>query len=138
MQKSIFLILLSIIIFGANCRKTENDIPYTPVDITININEPAFFNLTAISGHEAIVGGSMGIIIYRKGFDEFIALERHVPFNVSENCRVDILEDDVTLEDPCSGSQWLILDGSIIQGPAAQPLLQYSTSFNNPFLRIYN
>ena len=130
--------LLIFVLFGAKCEKSQNDIPYHPVDITININQPSYFNLTAISGHETIVGGSMGIIVYRNSFDEFTALERHVPFNVGENCRVEILDDLVTLEDPCSGSQWLIMDGSLIKGPASQPLLQYNTSFNDPILRIYN
>lgn len=138
MRKTLVLIFSSIVLLGSKCRKTDNDIPYHPVDITININEPSFFNLTAVSGHETVIGGSMGIVIYRKSFNEFVALERHVPYHVSDNCRVDVLDDDVTLEDPCSGSQWLIIDGSIIKGPASQPLLQYNTSFNNPILRIYN
>ena len=138
MQKTSVLILISLVIFGAKCRKTDSEIPYTPVDITININQPSYFNLTAVSGHETVVGGSLGIVIYRKSFNEFVALERHVPYQVSSNCRVDVLDDDVTLEEPCSGSQWLIIDGSVIKGPAVQPLLQYSTSFNDPILRIFN
>lgn len=138
MRKSIILLLLSIVIFGTKCRKLENDIPFVPVDISININEPQFFNLTAIGGNESIVGGSLGIVIYRKNFNEFKAFDRHAPYNVSSNCRVHVLDDEVILEDACSGSQWLIIDGSLIKGPAEQPLKEYNTSFNDPILRIYN
>ncbi len=138
MRRTLVLLVVSLIVFGSKCQKENNVIPYVPVDITININEPAYFNLLAISGYETVVGGSLGIVIYRKGFDEFVALERHVPYQVEENCRVDVLDDGVTLEDPCSNSQWLIIDGSVLQGPASQPLLQYNTSFNSPYLHIYN
>lgn len=138
MKKSLVLVLISMMFFGARCRKAENSIPYVPIDITININQPAYFNLTAINGYENVVGGSMGLIVYRKGFDEFIVYERHAPFNVSERCQVNVLEDGITIEDPCSGSQWLIIDGSILKGPAINPLLQYGTTYTNPFLRIYN
>lgn len=137
-MKKTILILLSFAFLSSKCNRRKDDIPYVPINITININEPAFFNLTSVGGHETIVGGSLGIIIYRNGFDEFSAIERHVPYNVNENCQVAILDDEVTLDDPCSESQWLIIDGSILNGPTSKNLLQYDTSFNNPILRIFN
>lgn len=131
-------LLLILIVFLAGCRRDNTDIPYVSFDFTININEPSFFDLQVVGGHETVVGGSLGIIIYRSNFDQFVALERHSPYNVEENCQVSVTEDDITIEDPCSGSQWVITDGSIISGPTSQGLLQYKTVFNNPYLRVYN
>ena len=46
--------------------------------------------------------------------------------------------DGYTIEDPCSGSQWYIFDGSIIQGPTTAPLERYTTTWIPPVLTIRN
>lgn len=128
-------------IFGlttGGCKKEKSRIPYFPVDFTINLNEPQWFNLVSITGWEYLTGGSKGIVIYRHTLDEFVAFDRHSTYNVGEGCRVEVSDDNITLEDECSDSQWLIIDGSILQGPASVPLQAYNTTFNDPYLRIYN
>jgi hypothetical protein len=47
-------------------------------------------------------------------------------------------EDNVLVSDPCSDSQWLITDGTIVQGPTAFALETYNTSFSDPILYITN
>ena len=138
MFKPIFSVLLvcSFLVFPS-CTGDNTQIPFVAVDFTININEPAYFNLTAISGYEYVVGGSMGIVVYRNSFNEFTAMDRHSTYRVDDNCQVEVV-DDILLEDPCSGSQWLLSDGSLINGPAEVALKQYNTVYNAPFLRIYN
>ncbi len=133
------LLILSTLIFSfSGCRKNPDQIPYTPVEISINLNEPAFFDLGVVGGYVKIVGGSRGIIIYRTSLDEFVALDRHSTYNVDSNCQVDVEDDGVILSDECSDSQWLIIDGSVLHGPANAPLERYNTTFTNPLLRIYN
>ncbi|MFM7104840.1 MAG: hypothetical protein ACKOW8_04900 [Flavobacteriales bacterium] len=123
---------------GVSCRRDNGQVPLVPVNIQININQPDFFNLSVISGWIYITGGSRGIIVYRKAQDEFIALERHSAFNPAEGCAVTVNSDGVIISDPCSDSQWLITDGSVLKGPAAAPLQVYKTDFQNPFLNITN
>jgi nitrite reductase/ring-hydroxylating ferredoxin subunit len=108
------------------------------VNINININEPQFFDLSIPTGYAYVIGGSRGIIVYRLNENEFIALERHSPHNVEDNCQVFVKEDGLLIEDPCSGSQWLITDGSIVNGPTAFALRVYNTTFSAPILSIYN
>lgn len=114
--------------------------PLVAVDITINLNNPQFLNISSNTvGYVYLTGGSQGIIVFRN-IDEFMAYDRHSPFQPQNDCRVSVSDDGVTvIDDPdCSDSSWLIYDGSVISGPAAAPLQQYQTSYNPPYLRIYN
>ena len=132
-------VLISLLLIGSGCRNRDiNRVPEVPVNIAINIYQPDFFNLTVPSGWVYITGGSRGIIVYRKSTTEFVALERHSPFQPEDNCAVVVNEDNVIVTDPCSDSQWLITDGTIVQGPTAMALETYRTSFSDPILYITN
>jgi hypothetical protein len=131
--------LMILLLFLGSCRDRNRDrVPDVPVNIAININQPDFFNLTVSQGWVYVTGGSRGIIVYRKSDNEFIALERHSPYKPEDNCAVTVDDDGSIVTDPCSDSKWLIMDGSIVQGPTAYPLQTYSTSFTNPMLYITN
>lgn len=126
------------VLFVLSCRDRQANIPYVPVDIILNINEPQFFDLSVPTGYAYVIGGSQGIIVYRVNDNEFVALERHSPYQPEDKCQVVVKEDGVIVEDPCSGSQWLINDGSIVNGPSPFALKQYQTSFNAPYVHIFN
>lgn len=133
------LALFSLLVIASGCRdRNVNRVPDVPVNIAINIYQPDFFNLTVPSGWVYITGGSRGIIVYRKSANEFVALERHSPYQPQDNCAVVVNEDNVIVSDPCSDSQWLIMDGTIVQGPTAFALETYRTSFSDPILYITN
>jgi len=135
-----YLLCILVLLFTlTNCRDKNRDrVPDVPVNIAININQPDFFNLTVPQGWVYITGGSRGIIVYRKSESEFVALERHSPYQPEDNCAVTVDEDGVFVTDPCSDSKWLIMDGTISQGPTSFPLVTYSTSYSNPILYITN
>lgn len=131
---ALILCLLALV----SCRKENSQVPLVAIDVTLNVNEPQFFDLTVPTGWVYITGGSRGVIIYRNSQDEFTAMDRHSPYNVSAGCAVTVSGDNVVIDDPCSDSQWIIVDGSILTGPTDQPLKQYRTQWNPPFLRIFN
>lgn len=137
LRNSFILFVLFVITSGCRDRNTDR-IPDVPVNIAINIYQPDFFNLTVPSGWVYITGGSRGIIVYRKSATEFVALERHSPYRPEDNCAVVVDEDNVLVSDPCSDSKWLIIDGTIVQGPTAFALETYNTSFSDPILYITN
>jgi hypothetical protein len=136
--RKIWPIVLLFSLSAMNCRDRFTEVPYVPVDIWININEPQWFNITVPSGWEYVTGGSRGIILYRNNLEEFTALERHSPYEADQACAVIVKDDNITVEDPCSGSQWLIMDGTIMAGPTSQPLVTYDVTFNDPILHITN
>jgi hypothetical protein len=138
-MKSFSWVFLSVIlILGLSCRQSNDQIPLVSVDIYLNINEPSNFSISAVGGFDYYTGGSEGIIVYRNSLQEFNAYDRHAPYNVDDRCRVVVLDDNVIIEDPCSESQWVITDGSIIRGPTSQPLHTYQANFNDPILHIFN
>lgn len=130
-------LVLLLFLGSARCNR-ENFIPYVPVNFEINLNLPAYQALTAPSGWLTVSGGSRGILIYRLNLDEFIAYDRHSTYDVSAACQIAIEDDNILLTDPCSNSQWLIIDGSVVQGPAELPLQRYQTIWSPPVLRIMN
>ncbi|HRH70981.1 MAG: hypothetical protein JNL43_05865 [Flavobacteriales bacterium] len=125
---------------GTGCKKDERGgVPLTPLDISINVNNPSYIDLSVPGGWLYLSGGSQGLIVYRASNDEFVALDRHCPYQPTELCRVVVDESEIQARDTtCCHSSFLITDGSVLEGPAALNLQRYNTSFNGTILRIYN
>ena len=136
--RSAAIALGALVLLQARCNDPQQFIPYVPVDFSVNVNLPAYLDLSVPSGHVLVNGGSQGIILYRYTLDQFVALDRHSTYDIPANCQVEVAEDGLLITDPCSNSEWLIIDGSIISGDAVYPLHQYATQWNNPVLRVFN
>ena len=132
----------AILIMGAcsSCGEQQQVIPYVPVNFQIDLNLPAYNTLNFPGEAIALPGGSKGLYVYRYTLDEFVVLDRHATFDIPMACKVTLDEDNITLQDhsDCSESQWLMLDGSVITGPATVPLHRYRTTLNGSILSIYN
>jgi tRNA threonylcarbamoyladenosine biosynthesis protein TsaB len=132
------LVLLLTAMSG--CGETQQYIPYVPVNVDIDLNLPAYNTLNFPGEAIALNGGSKGLYVYRYTLDEFVVLDRHATFDIPLGCQVSLDPDNITLRDheDCSQSQWLMLDGSVMNGPATLPLHRYRTSLNGSILHIYN
>lgn len=136
--------LTACLCFWGCGNQNPGNIPNVPVDITLNIFDPSFQDLQGVGGYAFIPGGSRGIVVYRVSIDQFNAYERHCTYDADNPCgKVSLDESGVMLvDDDCNeegcGSKFNIIDGSVIQGPALYPLLQYNTYFDGVVLRIYN
>jgi nitrite reductase/ring-hydroxylating ferredoxin subunit len=138
-KHSAFLLLLAFLIPATGCKKDDTGIPLVAVDVQLNVNNPSYFNISVPGGWVYINGGSKGIIVYRKSVDEFMAYDRHSPYQSENGCVVVVdSTTNVTVIDECSDSHFLLTDGSVFNGPAGLPLKQYQTSFSGSILRIYN
>ena len=122
----------------SGCVDTPGVIPYVDVQVDLNLSLPAYNNLNFPGNWLYISGGSRGLIVYRYTLDEFVVLDRHATWDVGAGCQCTVSPDGYTIEDPCSGSQWYIFDGSIIQGPTTAPLERYTTTWIPPVLSIRN
>ena len=122
----------------SGCVDTPGVIPYVDVQVDLNLSLPAYNNLNFPNNWLYISGGSRGLIVYRYTLDEFVVLDRHATWDVGAGCQCTVSQDGYTIEDPCSGSQWYIFDGSIIQGPTTAPLERYTTTWIPPVLSIRN
>ncbi len=133
--------LLLVVALGTlSCKRDRSELPDVLVDIQVNINNPGYINLQAIGGSMYFDGGSRGIIVYRKSADEFIALERHCPYQASKGCRVTTDDSGlIAVDSDCCGSRFLLTDGSVQSGSSSFPLRRYQTYFDGAaILRVYN
>lgn len=141
-------ILALVLVIGSitGCqRQYPVDIPYKTFDFTINILDPYYVNLQAVGGTAYLDAGSRGIVIYRVSIDQFNAYERHCTYDCTNACGKVSLDSSgiVLVDDDCGGagcgSKFNIIDGSVLNGPAQYPLIQYTTSFDGmAILRIFN
>jgi hypothetical protein len=108
--------------------------------INVNVFEPAFFDLTVPTGWVYYNGNTVDLIIYRNDLDVFSAFDARSTHNPSNPCYVKVNADNVTISDTCSGSKWLLSDGSLINGPAQYNLLKYNADYNSVtgYLHLYN
>jgi hypothetical protein len=134
--------LFFLIVFSScnRCKDAPALLQAYPVDVTVNINEPAYFDITAVGGWVYFNTGTARVIIYRRSLEEMKVYDVRSTYNVEAGCVVQVESDDVMIKDQCSESKWLIIDGTVAHGPATYSLLQYQSTFNysTGVLHIYN
>ena len=141
MRALLFLSCL-ILLSSSKCDKgNQNPIPYVPFDINIDISLPSYNNLQGVGGWSYVIGGSKGIIVYRRGIDEFVAFDRHSPVDPDGTCFLPLFTDNdnfLVLKDTCNNATFSLYDGSPISN-SPFGLRQYAVQFNGSnIVRIYN
>jgi len=131
--------LIIFLFFFSNCKKNDDPVPYVFVNFYVSLSSPQFTNLTSVGGWVYVTGGYKGIIIYRNSIDEFCAYDRACPYKPSiEKERVDVEANGITAIDSSCGSRFLLIDGSVVNGPAKISLKSYKTYYNGTTLQITN
>ncbi len=139
LKKYILFISFFAVLISACKKKNEDLIPAISVDIYLYSYEPAFFNLNPVGGWTYINGGIKGILVYRKTNTEFLSFERNSTYKPSDGCTITVdSTSNLFVDDKCSGSRFLISDGSVVKGPASLPLKQYRNSWDGNILHIFN
>jgi Rieske Fe-S protein len=71
--------------------------------------------------------------------EEVKVYDRQAPYNVIDQCRIYVETNNSNIAiDTCSGSEWFLLDGQVLKGPASYPLKEYQTVFDGTNLTITN
>ena len=134
---SLLFVSISALVFG--CKNKYEGIPNISVDIYINIQNPQYQNLSGMGSWAYIEGGSKGIIVFNSDNENFLAYERHCPYDSQNSCsRVSVDETNLFAVDSCCSSKYQLLNGSAIDGPASLPLIGYNTSFDGNIIHIWN
>jgi nitrite reductase/ring-hydroxylating ferredoxin subunit len=141
-NRIILICLLSVLVA---CNKEDINqqlgIPYVNVDRYILLNDPNSLSLNAVGGFLYVNAGSRGILVYHRAYEEYVAFDRHCTHNTSDACGKVSLDSssNVILNCACCASKFSIIDGSVLNGPAINPLLQYQAQLSGPgTLHIYN
>jgi hypothetical protein len=137
-----FIFLLFITVFFISCKKNStHPVPSIPFDVTINLNLPSYSELNGVGGYAFVAAGSKGVIVYRRGIDEFVAFDRHSPADLEGSCATPLTPDVdnfLVLNDICNDAKFSLYDGSPIQN-SDFGLRQYVTVWNgSDQLRIFN
>lgn len=141
-MKVLFIFLSIVLFLFSSCKKNStHPVPSIPFDVIIDINLPSYSNLNGVSGYAYVNAGSKGVIVYRRGIEEFIAFDRHSPADVDGSCEFPLFPDVdnyLILKDSCNKASFSLYDGSPISG-SDYGLRQYQTSWNgSESLRIFN
>lgn len=141
-MKSVVAFLLVIGVSFA-CNKTKNHpVPSLPFDTEINLTLPSYSSLQSVSGYAYVLGGIKGLIVYRRGPNEFVCFDRMSTTANAADCDTGLVvnpDNFLVLDDPCSDAQFSLYDGSIVNGDVEYGLRQYRTAWNgNTKLRLYN
>ncbi len=132
-------ILILAIVLCTTCRKPDQQIPYVPVNLNLNLDLPQYTTLQIIGNWLYVSGGSKGIILYRRDSDNVVAFDRHCTYDVNANCNpAEVKQDNVTVFCSCDGSEYSIMSGAVTKGPASNPLMQYQTTLQNNTLTVFN
>jgi hypothetical protein len=152
---AIFLIAVLITVSLTSCKKSKNDvIPDVYVDFYLDLTDFVFKDLAAISNSvtltsltpsSSISGRNVGydnngIIVYRSGDENFNAYDRTCPYDFVIN-KIGIkvkIEGFNAICPQCSTIYALYGWGMPTSGPGTYQLKNYKTSFNEPYLRIWN
>lgn len=137
-----FIFSVLFVLFLTGCKVNNNHpVPNVPFDITIDLTLPTYDDLMGVGGYAYVNAGSRGVIVYRRGVDDFVAFDRHSPADINGNCAQPLTPDAnnfLLLNDTCSGAQFSLFDGSPVSG-SDFGLRQYVTSWGGgTILRIYN
>ncbi len=116
-----------LLLFSLGCGKSTDPIPNVPVDFSVSLQSPAYSKLRSPGSSVTIPGvGIAGVIIYHDAFDNgYDAYDRCSSYKPENKCAVTIDTSGFTATDPCSGSKFLLSDGSPAKGPASQSLKAY-------------
>ncbi len=139
-KKIKILLTFILLVSGINsCNDKDHVVPYRYVNFSISIYDPEFVTLTSPGNSITVTGGVNGIVIYRISETDFAAYDRTCTYQVEENCQVSVDNTGVfAVDSVCCSSEFLLLDGSVTNGPATYPLKPYNTSFDGTYLRVFN
>jgi len=142
-MKRLFNIFLLIIFFSFlffSCKKdNKNPVPYVYVSFYLNISSTLYIDLASVGGWENLTGGYRGVVVYREASDQFVAFDRACPYDwQTDSAYVSVEPSGLVIKCKSCGSEYLIIDGSVVKGPATYPLKQYNTSFDGLTLHVYN
>ncbi len=143
LMRSVLTVVFTMWLF-TSCKKDNSGIiPESYVNVSLYVSDPQFSQLNAVGGfiyyNNGSSSGYRGLIIYKRGVNDYVAYERACTYDPESTCGgMTVGTDNFTIKDECCGSKFQIYDGSVSQGPASYPMVAYRTQFDGVVLNITN
>ncbi len=127
-----FFLLVTITLCYLSCGKSGDVIPNVAVNFQAELLDPHFSALNTPGGAVLVSGyGVAGLILYREPDGSYAAYDRCSSYMPQNHCAVTLDVGNFTATDPCSGSKFLLLDGTPAKGPATKSLKSYNINVSN-------
>lgn len=137
----ILLVFNTLIINSCSNRNdTVSCFPNNPINVTLNLNLPAYYDLTYSGGWKYIneqQSGSRGLIVVRAGND-FKIYDRNAPHICPDSNTTLEVQDNIRVVCPKDNAQWILVTGQPTAVANVQPktyLYTYNPATNT--LNIY-
>ncbi|QDP84640.1 hypothetical protein FNJ88_03415 [Chryseobacterium sp. SNU WT5] len=136
----ILIFNLSLVTSCSNREDTINCFPKTPINVVLNLNLPAYFNLQNTGGWIYIdeqQAGTRGLIIVRTT-NGFLAFDRNAPHICPGSDTTLSVEGNIKIVCPKDGAEWILFTGEPTKIAQVPPkTYPYSYDSNSNTLSIY-
>ncbi len=124
--------IFSGMLFLFSCAKDNSNVPYVSVNFQAPLTDPRLSALNAVGGAVLVSGyGVAGLVIYHEPNGSYAAYDRCSSYQPQNRCAVTLDGNSVTVTDPCSGSKFLLSDGTPAKAPATKSLKSYNAYVSN-------
>ena len=139
---SIILIVSILNLHSCNEREeTVNCFPNVPVNVILNLNLPAYYNLQNVNGWIYVnqqESGTRGLIVVRTT-NGFKVYDRNAPHLCPDNETTLSVENNIKITCPKDGAEWILLTGEPIKNaPVAPKTYRYNFDQGSGILTIFN
>lgn len=143
-NKLFFLLILIFSVLNitscSNRAETVNCFPAVPINVVLNLNLPAYFNLQNVSGWIYVneqQSGTRGLIVVRTT-NGFKIYDRNAPHLCPDNNTTLSVESDIRIVCPKDGAEWIAITGEPTKIAQVPPkTYPYSYDSNSNILSIY-
>ena len=149
MKRNISALILPIILIFSllnlnSCESREetvNCFPDVPVNVILNLNLPAYYNLQNVNGWIYVnqqESGTRGLIVVRTT-NGFKVYDRNAPHICPDSNTTLSVQDNIKIVCPKDGAEWILLTGEPIKiAPLAPKTYRYNFDSSAGILTIFN
>lgn len=143
------LFILTILIFSNltlnSCGRTQDTVscfPSNPINVTLNLNLPAYYDLNNTGGWIYIneqQSGTRGLIAVRTSGSTFKIYDRNAPHLCPDSNTTLEVKDDISIICPKDDAKWILLTGQPANQVTGLPPKTYTYNYDpsSNVLNIY-
>ena len=150
MKKTFSILFILIILIFSNlnlnsCGRTQDTVscfPSSPINVTLNLNLPAYYNLNNTGGWIYIneqQSGTRGLIAVRTSGSSFKIYDRNAPHLCPDTNTTLEVKDNISIVCPKDDAKWILLTGQPANQITGLPPKTYTYNYDpsSNILNIY-
>lgn len=149
MKKSFSILLIFTLLIFSNltihsCGSREDTVscfPNTPINVSLNLNLPAYYSLNQVGGWIYVneqQSGTRGLIVVRASDNSFKIYDRNAPHICPDNNTTLEVKDNISIICPKDNATWILLTGQPTAVSSVPPKTYlYNYDQNSKVLNIY-